>query len=202
MRFIEKNRRRFLGVDPGVGSPAGLLAPDLLLNFFPSSAEAYFVRGSASLYSTRVLSVKIPSTSPVRTTVNQPSPESGIRPPERVDKPWGHEEIFALVEGRYVGKLLFVNAGESLSLQYHHAKDETIALVSGRVEVDLGGSEETLRALTLSPGDSVHVLPGTLHRLRAVTDSVLVEASTADPGWREDIVRIEDHYGRLGTTAP
>jgi mannose-6-phosphate isomerase len=191
MRFIEKNRRRFLGVDPGVGSPAGLLAPDLLLNFFPSSAEAYFVRGSASLYSTRVLSVKIPSTSPGRTTVNQPSPKSAVRTPERVDKPWGHEEIFAIEEGMYVGKLLFVNAGESLSLQYHHTKDETIALVSGRVEIDMGGSQ-----------DSVHVLPGTLHRLRAVTDSVLVEASTAEPGWREDIVRIEDHYGRLGTTAP
>lgn len=134
--------------------------------------------------------------------MNQPVPESAVRPAERVDKPWGHEEIFARVEGRYVGKLLFVNAGESLSLQYHHAKDETIALVSGRVEIDMGTSQDTLRALRLSPGDSVHVLPGTLHRLRAVTDSVLVEASTAAPGWRDDIVRIEDRYGRLGTTAP
>jgi mannose-6-phosphate isomerase-like protein (cupin superfamily) len=125
-----------------------------------------------------------------------------VRPPERVDKPWGHEEIFALVEGSYVGKLLFVTAGESLSLQYHHTKDETIALVSGQVEIDLGDSAETLRAVTLSPGDSVHVLPGMLHRLRAVQDSVLVEAATADSGWREDIVRIEDRYGRLGTTAP
>ena len=134
--------------------------------------------------------------------MNRPSSETSARPPERVDKPWGHEEIFALVEGSYVGKLLFVSAGESLSLQYHHAKDETIALVTGQVEIDLGDSAETLRPVSLSPGDSVHVLPGTLHRLRAVTDSVLVEASTADPGWREDIVRLEDRYGRLGTTAP
>jgi mannose-6-phosphate isomerase len=134
--------------------------------------------------------------------VNRPASETSARPPERVDKPWGHEEIFALVEGSYVGKLLFVNAGESLSLQYHHAKDETIALVSGQVEIDLGDSPETLRPVSLAPGDSVHVLPGTLHRLRAVTDSVLVEASTADPGWRDDIVRLEDRYGRLGTTAP
>lgn len=132
----------------------------------------------------------------------KPRSDTAVRPPERVDKPWGHEEIFALVEGSYVGKLLFVTAGESLSLQYHHTKDETIALVSGQVEIDLGDSAETLRAVTLSPGDSVHVLPGMLHRLRAVQDSVLVEAATADSGWREDIVRIEDRYGRLGTTAP
>jgi mannose-6-phosphate isomerase-like protein (cupin superfamily) len=119
-----------------------------------------------------------------------------------VDKPWGHEEIFALVEGSYIGKLLFVNAGESLSLQYHQAKDETIALVSGRVEIDLGHSTDSLRAVSLSPGESVHVVPGTLHRLRATEDSVLVEASTAASGWREDVVRIEDRYGRLGTTTP
>lgn len=133
--------------------------------------------------------------------MNQAS-EPEVRPAERVDKPWGHEEIFALVEGSYVGKLLFVSAGESLSLQYHHAKDETIALVSGQVEIDLGASADTLRAVAMSPGDSVHVVPGTLHRLRAVQDSVLVEASTAGEGWREDVVRLEDRYGRLGTTAP
>ena len=134
--------------------------------------------------------------------MNQSSRDSAVRQAEHVDKPWGHEEIFALVEGSYIGKLLFVNAGQSLSLQYHHAKDETIALVSGQVEIDLGDSADTLRPVSLSPGDSVHVVPGMLHRLRAVEDSVLVEASTADSGWREDVVRLEDRYGRLGTTAP
>lgn len=134
--------------------------------------------------------------------MNQTSSDPAVRTSENVDKPWGHEEIFALVEGAYVGKLLFVKTGESLSLQYHHLKDETIALVSGQVELDLGDSPQTLRAVNLAPGDSVHVLPGMLHRIRAVTDSVLVEASTAAPGWREDIVRINDRYGRLGTTAP
>lgn len=134
--------------------------------------------------------------------MNTPTPETAVRRAEHVDKPWGHEEIFALVEGSYVGKLLFVSAGESLSLQYHNTKDETIALVSGLVEIDLGASVETLSSATLSPGDSVHVVPGTLHRLRAIQDSVLVEASTASEGWREDVVRIEDRYGRLGTTAP
>jgi len=134
--------------------------------------------------------------------VTQSARDTAVRPSEHVDKPWGHEEIFALVEGAYIGKLLHVSAGQSLSLQYHHAKDETIALVSGRVEIDLGTAADTLRAVSLSPGDSVHVPPGLLHRLRAVEDSVLVEASTADPGWREDVVRIEDRYGRHGTTKP
>ena len=134
--------------------------------------------------------------------MTQPTPEHAVRRAEHVDKPWGHEEIFALVEGSYVGKLLFVKAGESLSLQYHHAKDETIALVSGQVEIDLGDSKENLTAASLSAGDSVHVTPGMLHRLRAIEDSVLVEASTASEGWREDVVRLEDRYGRLGTTAP
>ena len=134
--------------------------------------------------------------------MTQPAPDTAVRRSEHVDKPWGHEEIFALVEGAYIGKLLHVSAGQSLSLQYHHAKDETIALISGRVEIDLGTTADTLRVVTLSPGDSVHVPPGLLHRLRGVEDSVLVEASTAEPGWREDVVRLDDRYGRHGTTAP
>jgi mannose-6-phosphate isomerase len=127
---------------------------------------------------------------------------AGARPAERVDKPWGHEQVFAVVEGRYVGKLLTVMAGESLSLQYHEHKDETIALVSGRAELDLGTAADSLRSIALEVGTSVHVPPGLLHRLRALDDSVLVEASTADPGWREDVVRLEDRYGRDGTSAP
>jgi mannose-6-phosphate isomerase-like protein (cupin superfamily) len=119
-----------------------------------------------------------------------------------VDKPWGHEQIFAVVEGRYVGKLLTVKAGESLSLQYHDQKDETIALVSGRAELDLGTAADSLRSVPLEVGTSVRVPPGLLHRLRALDDSVLVEASSADPGWREDVVRLEDRYGRDGTSAP
>ena len=127
---------------------------------------------------------------------------TGPHPVERVDKPWGHEQIFAVVEGRYVGKLLTVTAGESLSLQYHDRKDETIALVSGRAELDLGTTADSLRSIALEVGTSVHVPPGLVHRLRAVDDSVLVEASTADPGWREDVVRLDDRYGRDGTSAP
>ncbi len=129
---------------------------------------------------------------------DQPGPRRSVR----VDKPWGHEEIFAQVEGSYVGKTLHVTGGESLSLQWHHEKDETIAVLSGQVEIDLGTSEDALRAVTVSPGESVHITPGLLHRVRALTDSVLVEASTAAPGWREDIVRLDDRYGRRGTHAP
>ena len=124
------------------------------------------------------------------------------RPSGRVDKPWGHEEIFAEVEGAYVGKTLHVTGGESLSLQWHREKDETIAVLSGQVEIDLGLSEDTLRAVTVAPGEAVHVPPGLLHRVRALTDSVLVEASTAAPGWQEDVVRLDDRYGRRGTQAP
>ncbi len=126
----------------------------------------------------------------------------GPVPCVRVDKPWGHEEIFAHVEGSYVGKTLHVTGGESLSLQWHHEKDETIAVLSGEVEIDLGDSEQTLRAVVLGPGDAVHVPPRLLHRVRAITDAVLVEASTADPGWQEDVVRLEDRYGRTGTHTP
>jgi len=121
---------------------------------------------------------------------------------ERVEKPWGHEEIFAIVEGSYVGKTLHVKAGEALSLQYHHHKDETIAVLSGEAQVDIGTEETSLRTVHLPAGSSIHVPPGLLHRVRAVTDAVLVEASTAGPGWREDVVRLDDRYGRHGTSEP
>jgi mannose-6-phosphate isomerase len=121
---------------------------------------------------------------------------------ERVDKPWGHEEIFAVVEGSYVGKTLHVNAGQALSLQYHHQKDETIAVLSGEAQIDVGDDEASLRTVDLPAGSSIHVPPGLLHRVRAVSDAVLVEASTAGPGWREDVVRLTDSYGRHGTSAP
>jgi mannose-6-phosphate isomerase len=121
---------------------------------------------------------------------------------QRVDKPWGHEEIFAVVEGSYVGKTLHVNAGQALSLQYHHHKDETIAVLSGEAQIDVGADVSSLRTVDLPAGSSIHVPPGLLHRVRAVSDAVLVEASNAGPGWREDVVRLDDAYGRNGTTKP
>ncbi len=117
-------------------------------------------------------------------------------------KPWGHEQIFAAAEGKYVGKIIHVTAGHSLSLQYHEHKEETICLISGEADIQYGalGSELTVRRFR--PGDTIHLLPGAVHRVTAISDIVFAEASTAPPGWREDVVRLEDAYGRTGTSAP
>jgi mannose-6-phosphate isomerase len=120
----------------------------------------------------------------------------------RQDKPWGYEQIFAAVDGKYAGKLIHVSAGHSLSLQNHERKDETMSVLSGQALIEFGpvGGELTQRAF--GPGDSIHIPAGLVHRVTAVTDLVFAEASTADPGWREDVVRLEDRYGRSGTNAP
>jgi mannose-6-phosphate isomerase-like protein (cupin superfamily) len=117
----------------------------------------------------------------------------------RVDKPWGHEEVFALVPDLFCGKAIHVNAGEALSLQYHEQKEETIAIYAGRARLDVGAHESELETLELEPGDSVHLPPGTRHRLTAITDVVMLEASTTQ---LDDVVRLEDRYGREGTNAP
>ncbi len=117
-------------------------------------------------------------------------------------KPWGHEAIFADGAHGYVGKLITVAAGHSLSLQLHRDKDETISIVSGEATFEHGSSVALLVRRTMGPGDVAHVPPGALHRLVAVSDVVFAEVSTAAPGWREDVVRLADRYGRGGTTAP
>jgi len=117
-------------------------------------------------------------------------------------KPWGHELIFATGEHGYVGKLIMVARGQALSLQLHEAKDETIAIVSGQAIVEHGPSTELLISRTMVAGEAIHIPPGVLHRITAVTDVTFVEASTAARGWREDVVRLADRYGRSGTSAP
>ncbi|MHB8418619.1 MAG: cupin domain-containing protein [Myxococcales bacterium] len=109
----------------------------------------------------------------------------------RVEKPWGYELIWAQTE-RYVGKVLHVNAGHRLSLQYHRQKDETIHLWSGRLElvVDEG---KGLEAREMKAGESYHIRPGTKHRMIAITDCDILEASTPE---LDDVVRLEDAYGR------
>lgn len=139
------------------------------------------------------------STPPVVVT-DQTKPRTYRAP--RVDKPWGHEVIFAAEEGKYVGKVITVLAGHSLSLQYHHAKEETISLLSGSARVEYGTDASLLVSETFGPGDTIHVPVGTVHRMTAIEDVTFVECSTADPGWREDVVRLEDAYGRQGTSAP
>ena len=113
---------------------------------------------------------------------------------KRVEKPWGHEVRFICTD-RYAGKLLFIKAGAQLSLQYHEMKDEAFYVQSGTLELVLGrGPEE--RVERLGPGESRHIKPGTIHRFRAVTDCELFEVSTPE---LDDVVRIEDDFGREGT---
>jgi mannose-6-phosphate isomerase-like protein (cupin superfamily) len=129
-------------------------------------------------------------------------PLARVEPVEQVPKPWGHEEIFAVLEGSYVGKVLHVQAGGVLSLQQHLAKDETIAVQSGRVRIEHGPDADHLEVVTLKAGDRLHIRAHVVHRVIADVDSVLLETSTAHPGWRTDVVRLEDRYGRGGTSAP
>jgi len=118
----------------------------------------------------------------------------------RVDKPWGHELIYALTD-RYCGKVLFVRAGQSLSLQYHEVKDEAWYVQSGKATLELGtvGDDAPLRAVTLGEGDALHFTPGTIHRVTAIEDTTILEVSTPELG---DVVRLEDRYGREGTSEP
>ena len=111
---------------------------------------------------------------------------------KRVEKPWGHEVIWASTD-RYVGKVLHVKAGHALSLQYHEKKDETIHLLRGRMKFFVGASQDELRELELTEGQSYHITPGTVHRMEAVTDVDMLEASTPE---LTDVVRLEDRYGR------
>jgi mannose-6-phosphate isomerase len=110
-----------------------------------------------------------------------------------VPKPWGYELIWAQTE-RYVGKILHINKGESLSYQFHRIKDETIRLLSGLMEMDIerDGARERI---TLKPGDCLHITPGMKHRMTAVDDCDVLEVSTPE---LDDVVRLEDRYGRLG----
>jgi mannose-6-phosphate isomerase-like protein (cupin superfamily) len=120
----------------------------------------------------------------------------------RQDKPWGHETIFADGTSGYVGKVIHVNQGHSLSLQYHDAKVETMHVMSGVGVVELGPDPAHLEELTVTTGDTIHVPAGVVHRMTAMSDLVFVEASTAAAGWRDDVVRLRDDYGRDGTSAP
>lgn len=111
----------------------------------------------------------------------------------KVDKPWGYELRFVRTD-RYAGKILFIKAGSQLSLQYHEKKDEAFYVQSGRLELVLGHRDQQ-KVVPMQPGESHHITPGTVHRFRAVTDTLLFEVSTPE---LEDVVRIEDDYGRKG----
>jgi mannose-6-phosphate isomerase-like protein (cupin superfamily) len=113
----------------------------------------------------------------------------------RVAKPWGFELIYAVTE-TYCGKLLVVNSGHALSLQYHEHKDETIYLDEGLAEIEIGPPGGPLGREIVRPGRAFRIEPGTVHRLRAITDCTFLEVSTPH---LDDVVRLEDAYGRTGT---
>ena len=118
--------------------------------------------------------------------------------PRRVEKPWGWELVWAETED-YVGKLLFVRAGQSLSLQYHEVKDESWLVQQGRASLELGEVGGDLEAIEIGPGDVFRYRPRTVHRVTAIEDTLIVEVSTPH---LDDVVRLEDRYGREGTSAP
>jgi mannose-6-phosphate isomerase len=117
----------------------------------------------------------------------------------RVPKPWGHETIWASNE-LYVGKILHILAGHALSRQYHKVKDETVYLLSGEMKycVQIAGSGR-VEDVMLRAGEAYRITPGTIHYMEAVTDCDVLEASTPH---LDDIVRLQDRYGREGTSAP
>ncbi len=124
---------------------------------------------------------------------------SGRADVKHVEKPWGHETIWAHTD-HYVGKILHIKAGHALSVQYHDRKDETVYLLAGELKywVKLGESDE-LTDMRLGTGDAFRITPGTIHYMEAVTDCDVLEASTPE---LDDVVRLSDRYGREGTNAP
>jgi mannose-6-phosphate isomerase-like protein (cupin superfamily) len=109
----------------------------------------------------------------------------------RVEKPWGHEEIWAETD-KYVGKVLHILSGHKLSRQYHVKKEETFRVASGTMDL-LVGPEESEQIVRMNAGDVYHCPPGMIHRMVALTDVDVIEVSTPE---LDDVVRLEDAYGR------
>jgi mannose-6-phosphate isomerase len=112
----------------------------------------------------------------------------------RVEKPWGYELIWA-EQQRYVGKILHIERGQQLSYQYHRQKEETIHLLSGVLELQVASADGPRQTLRLQPGQSFHIVPGLRHRMTAIETCDVLEASTPE---LDDVVRLEDRYGRVG----
>ena len=126
--------------------------------------------------------------------------ETGPVQVRRVDKPWGHELIWAHTD-RYVGKILHIRAGHALSVQSHERKDETVYLLRGEIiyRVQRSGESQEMEEVRLRAGESFRLAAGTIHQMEAVTDCDVLEASTPD---LDDVVRLSDRYGREGTNTP
>ena len=118
--------------------------------------------------------------------------------PRRVDKPWGHELIWVLTD-RYCGKVIVIETGRRLSLQYHERKDESVYVISGRLRLHLEDDAGLMTVRELGPGDSARVPVGRRHRFEAAERVELIEVSTPE---LDDVIRVEDDFGREGTSAP
>jgi mannose-6-phosphate isomerase len=118
--------------------------------------------------------------------------------PHRVEKPWGHEIWWTHTE-HYAGKILHVQAGQRLSLQYHHEKDESCYLLSGKLLLIQGDSADDLNETIVTAGHAWRNAPGTVHTIEAIEDADVLEVSTPQ---LDDVVRLVDNYGREGTSAP
>lgn len=127
-----------------------------------------------------------------------PKPGAGRVKVSKVPKPWGHETIWAHSD-RYVGKILHINAGQELSVQYHRKKDETVYLLSGQLSYRVQSDSGVLQDVQLRLGESFRITPGTIHQMVALTDCDVLEVSTSE---LDDVVRLSDKYGREGTIAP
>ena len=122
---------------------------------------------------------------------------SGRQPVKEVPKPWGHETIWAHTD-EYVGKVLHIKGGEALSVQYHKVKDGTVSLLSGRLIYRVWENDQPVD-MKLQVGEAFRITAGTIHQMEAVTDCDILEVSTPH---LDDVVRLEDRYGREGTNAP
>jgi mannose-6-phosphate isomerase len=115
---------------------------------------------------------------------------------KKVDKPWGYELIWANTD-RYVGKILHIEEGKKLSLQYHEKKTETVYVQSGELQLItasyIDGSIEDEQKYILQPGQKFHIPAGLVHRMIAIKECDIFEVSTPE---LDDIIRIEDEYGR------
>jgi len=132
--------------------------------------------------------------------VTEPTPGASAPSPEgrRVDKPWGHELIWAHTE-RYVGKILVIETGKRLSLQRHEVKDESILVRAGRLRLYLEDDDGVVREHELGPGEHRRIPTGRIHRFEAIERCELIEVSTPE---LDDVIRLEDDFGREGTNAP
>ncbi len=124
------------------------------------------------------------------------SPSPILVPPRRIEKPWGHEVLWAETD-EYAGKILSVRAGEALSLHFHEERDKTLLLIRGQITLEVGAGVSSLAQVPVREGEAFRIRPGVLHRVTAQTDVEMMEVSTPE---LDDIVRIRDRYGRVDSS--